>query len=257
MKKLFSGVLVCVCAFLATGCGFQSEETNLTGNLVTFTAEGENKDDILIGVKEKSADGLSDRVIVTPARYQNITADANVVICRVSDFKLEAYRAKDGDPIGRGIFDTFTKIPTGNSYIGTKYKTLTYYFPAQGIDGKTVQTKVRYEGLKNLFLQNGANWEVLDYDGNLIWQAPAAIWLIKDSKAVAETFYITVPEAKKNGGCVLYEMTGKQLKKITANRWRIVKKQLKNLKPLSSNANADLDSPETSVYAEIEGIKKF
>ena len=241
--------MVCALVFLAASCGFKSTETPLHGNLVSFTAEGENKEDVLIGVKEKSADGKADRVLVTPSRYTEITSDGNVIICKVADMKLEVYRASDGDPIGNGIFELFTKIPSGNAYIGTKYKTITYHFPGIGADGKTVVTKNRLEGLKNLFVKNGAAWEVLDYDGNLIWQAPSVIWLIKDAKAPAETFYIAVPGEKKNSGCTIYDISGKQLKKLTATRWNRAEKKLKNIRAFADGKE------NVSRYAEVDGLK--
>ncbi len=248
MKKLLSQAMVCALVFLATSCGFKSTETPLHGNLVTFTAIGENKDDILIGVKEKSTDGIADRVLITPAHYQEITSDGDVIICKVADMKLEVYHVSNGNPIGSGKFELFTKIPSRKAYIGTKYKTVTYYFPE---NGKTIVTQNRLESLKNLFVKNGDVWEVLDYDGNLIWQAPALIWLIKDSKASVETFYIAIPGEKKNSGCTIYDINGKQLKKLTASRWSRAQKNLKNIKPFGS------DNEETSSYAEVDGLNSL
>lgn len=90
MKKLFYGLMICALAFIATSCGFKSEEKPLHGSLVTFTAPDDGSDGILLGVREKAPNPDDSRVIVTPARYTSITADDNVIICRVSDLKVEA-----------------------------------------------------------------------------------------------------------------------------------------------------------------------
>ena len=102
--------MICALAFIATSCGFKSEEQPLHGSLVTFTAPDDGSDGILLGVREKAPNPDDSRVIVTPARYTSITADDNVIICRVSDLKVEAYK-HDGDPIGNGEFETFTLMP--------------------------------------------------------------------------------------------------------------------------------------------------
>ena len=73
MKKLFYGLMICALAFIATSCGFKSEEKPLHGSLVTFTAPDDGSDGILLGVREKAPNPDDSRVIVTPARYTSIT----------------------------------------------------------------------------------------------------------------------------------------------------------------------------------------
>ena len=75
MKKLFYGLMICALAFIATSCGFKSEEKPLHGNLVTFTAPDDGSDGILLGVREKTPNPDDSRVIVTTARYESIIDD--------------------------------------------------------------------------------------------------------------------------------------------------------------------------------------
>ena len=51
MKKLFYGLMICALAFIATSCGFKSEEKPLHGSLVTFTAPDDGSDGILLGAQ--------------------------------------------------------------------------------------------------------------------------------------------------------------------------------------------------------------
>ena len=245
MKKLLFGLMVSLVAIIMTSCGFKSEESTLYGNLVSFTAPGENKEDVLLGVKDKAAD----RVIVTPAYYQSITADANVIICRVSDTKLEVY-LHDGEPLGNGKFDTFTKMPQGNMYLGTNYATNTYYFPTQDY---IVSTNAYLTGLKQIFLWiESGEWDIRNYDGTEVWKTPKLAeneqyWIIKDTKAPTEMFYIAISKKKGYPACTLYDMTGKEVKKLNSSKWRMTEKKLKNTKDLGGKAT----------YAEFENIKKF
>ena len=78
MKK-GSILLVGVLAMFATSCGFKSEESPLSGTLVTYTAEGTQKGEILLGVKDKA--GKKDKTIVPADTYVSITADNNYIIC--------------------------------------------------------------------------------------------------------------------------------------------------------------------------------
>lgn len=245
MKKLLFGLMVSLVAIIVTSCGFKSQETPLYGNLVSFTAPGENKEDVLLGVKDKAAD----RVIVTPAYYEDIVADANLVICRVSGTKVEVYR-HDGEPLGEGTYDTFTRMPQGNMYLGTNYATNTYYFPAQ----KTlINTETYLTGLKQIFLRvHSGEWEIRDYEGKLIWKTPKLAdnekyWLIKDTKAPGETFYFAISKNKGTPACVLYDLTGKEVKKLNASKWRITQKKFLNAKDLEPN----------TTYVEFESIRKF
>lgn len=249
MKKLFYGLMICALAFIATSCGFKSEEKPLHGSLVTFTAPDDGSDGILLGVREKTPNPDDSRVIVTPARYASITADDNVIICRVSDLKVEAYK-HDGDPIGNGEFETFTRMPREEVvYMGTNYKTSTWYFPAQD---ETCAVKSSYQGLKLLFLRLDTGvWEVRSYDGKTLWTTPGMAegrkyWLIKDTKAPGEEFYFAVTGGK-TPACTLYDCNGKELKKLNASHWRLTQKKLK--------AQKELDAE--TVYAEIDGIRKF
>ena len=245
MKNVLFGLMISLVAIIVTSCGFKSEETSLYGNLVSFTAPGENKEDVLLGVKDKA----SDRVIITPAYYEEITADANLIICRVSGTKLEVYR-HDGEPLGKGTFDTFTKMPQGNMYLGTNYSTNTYYFPAEDY---IICTESYLTGLKQLFLRiDSGEWEIRDYEGKLIWKTPKLgenkkYWVIKDIKAAGETFYVAVSKSKGTPACVLYDLTGKEVKKLNASKWRFTQKKLQNSKDLDAN----------TTYAEFENISKF
>lgn len=245
MKKVLLGLMVSIIAIIVTSCGFKSEEKNLCNGLVSFTAPGENKKDVLIGVKDK----ISDIVIVTPARYKEVSADERVIICRESETKLEVYNHQ-GDPIGKGVFDTFTKMPQGSIYIGTKYKTTTYYCPLQE---ETITTQNTLMAIRQIFLQRkSGEWEIRDYNGNLLWKTPRLTegekyWIIKDTKAPTESYYFAITKSKGTPACILYDDEGKEVKKLNASKWRITQKKLLNLKEMN----------KTTTYAEFESIKKF
>ncbi len=245
MKNLLLGLMVSIVAIIATSCGFRSEEKNLCNGLVSFTAPGENKEDVLIGVK----DTYTGKVVVTPARYKEVSADEKIVICRVSETKLEVYDY-EGEPIGDGVFDTFTKLPQGNMYIGTKYKTTTYYFP---LYQETITTQSTIMAIHHIFLQRkSGEWEIRDYNGSLVWRAPRLsegekYWLIKDTKAPTETYYFAITKAKGTPVCILYDESGEEVKKLNASKWRIMQKKLMNTKEMN----------KTTTYAEFESIKKF
>ena len=55
MKKLFYGLMICALAFIATSCGFKSEEKPLHGSLVTFTAPDDGSDGHFARRQGKSA----------------------------------------------------------------------------------------------------------------------------------------------------------------------------------------------------------
>ncbi len=242
MKKLLLGLMMSLVAIIVTSCGFKSEETPLYGNLVSFTAPGENKEEVLLGVKDKAID----KVIVTPAYYEDIIADENLIICRVNGTKIEVYR-HNGTPLSQEPFDTFTRMPQGNIYLGTNYIFNTYYFPAQNV---LIVTDTYVVGLKQIFLRiSSGEWEVRDYDGNLLWKTPKLAenekyWLIKDTKAPMESFYFAISTTDK---CTLYDLTGKEVKKLNAVQWRKTEKNFIKTKELDENTS----------YVEFASIRKF
>ena len=242
--------MICALAFITASCGFKSEEKPLYGSLVTFTApEKNNETVVLLGVKEKGGSSEDDIVIIKPSLYESITADDNVIICRVSDIKVEAYK-HDGRPIGSGKFETFTALPRQEKvYMGTKYKRSCWYFPEQY---ETCFATGYFQGVNLLFLHAGSGkWEVRRYDGTKIWTSPeidegCRYWLIKDVQSAGEEIYIAVT-GKKTPACTLYDSNGHEIKKLDALHWKQMQKEMKEQKELDKQ----------SIYAEFNSIKKL
>lgn len=216
-----------------------SKETALWGNLVSYTEEGA-KGEILLGVKAKLGETEeTDKIIITPDKYQSITADENFIICRVNDVKIKVFH-HDGLPLGKGVFDTFTSMPKGEGYLGTKYKTRTFYFPMQK---HTVTTKNSLTTLNEvIMLLDSGEWEIRNYDGNLLWKTPQlsageTLWIIKNNSQ----YYIAIEKSK--GKCTIYDVNGKELKSITSAQWQKAQTKLTSQKEFIKGHN----------YAEYSG----
>ena len=223
MKKLFLTIMIGLSAIIIWSCtSSSSNETALWGNLVSYTEKGENEE-ILLGVKAKyGKTGEADQIIITPDRYTSITADEYFIICRRNDIEINVFN-HDGSPFGNGVFDTFTSMPIGKGYLGTKYKTRTFYFPEQK---HIVITKTSLTTLREvLMLLDSGEWEIRNYDGDLLWKTPKlraeeTLWIIKNNSR----HYIAIEKSK--GACTIYDVNGKELKTKTTAQWRTSKTKL-------------------------------
>lgn len=217
MKKLLLHIVIGLSAIIIWGCtSSSSNETALWGNLVSYTEEV-NGEEVLIGVKAKyGKTGEADQIIITPDKYQRITADENFIICRMNDIEIKVFN-HDGTPFGEGVFDTFTSMPIGKGYLGTKYKTRTFYFPTQK---HIVITQNSLTTLKEvIMLLDSGEWEIRNYDGDLLWKTPQlrageTLWIIKNNSR----YCIAIEKSK--GKCTIYDVNGKELKSITSAQWR-------------------------------------
>lgn len=238
MKK-GSILLVGVLAMFATSCGFKSEESPLSGTLVTYTAEGTQKGEILLGVKDKA--GKKDKTIVPADTYVSITADNNYIICVQENADYSVFDLS-GNKVGPQTFHTFSKQPVGDNvfYAGTAAGTSYYYFPGK----PEISCTLSYMTAKNLIVQKVSNiWDVYSYDGTLVWNFPAEAILIKS--ATTEEYVVVAPVVKKKKATVykLYLLTsGKELKQLNAYQWKVFKKQLKNPQKLGSTEVYELET---------------
>lgn len=237
MKK-FSVLLVGALALLVASCGYKSEEKPLTGTLVTYTAEGTQKGEILLGVKDKS--GKKDKTIVPAAAYASITADENYITCTRNDAAYDVYTLS-GTPLTPQTYTTFGKQTIDNNtfYVGTAAETIYYLFP----DKPVISSNLSYLTTKNLFIQTAATWDVYTFDGKLIWNFPINTAIIKSTSK--ENYVVVVPVVnKKVTTYKFYTPSGKELKQLNAAKWKKFQKQLKNPQKLG----------ETELY-ELETIK--
>ncbi len=235
MKKvsvLFVGAL----ALLATSCGYTSVEEPLTGNLVTYTAEGAKDGEILLGVKDKS--GKEDKTIIPAGAYAVITADENYITCTRNDAAYDVYTLT-GEPIEPKAFTAFSKQEIDGSvyYAGTAGENIYYMFPGKPI----VTSTMSYLTPKNLFIQNAACWDVYAFDGAKVWNFPVTSTIIKSART--EEYVIAVPVVKKKVTTYkLYTAGGKELKTLNAYQWKKFQKQLKNPQKLGITEIYELET---------------
>lgn len=198
---------------------FESKETPLTTDLVSFTALDETKQDTLIGVK----DCKTGTVIIAPQKLDSIQADAYVILTKTAK-KLKAYRF-NGKQIGQTEFSTFEQVYPYNEKtpicIGHAQDYAVFYFPTT--KEEVCGTKY-YLGLKHIFIQetleDGHCWSFRKTTGKQTWRllVEENFYLIKDISSKKETFYIGV--LQKNNSVILYDINGKELKNISASRWK-------------------------------------
>lgn len=226
MKKC-SILLVGALAVLAASCGYKSEEKPLTGTLVTYTAEGAKKGEILLGVKDKS--GKKDKEIIPAAAYTNITADNNYITCARPDAATDVYTLT-GEAVGPKTFSTFEQQTNGDNvyYVGNAEETTYYLFPGEPL----VSCKQSYMTAKNIFVEDSIAekssklWKVYSFKGEMNWVFPAASTVLKNKGG--EEILIVVPEGKgKKTTAKVYDTTGKELKKLNMFKYRKLQQRLK------------------------------
>lgn len=230
MKKV---MLVCAAAaaLMVSSCnGFKSEVKPLTKTLVTFTAPAKDGKTPITGVREDA----TGKVLVAPGNYKQIAADENIITCQGADEKLTVFTLS-GEELG--TYASFALLEKGY-YLATNEGTLEYYFPKTGIK---VAVENQYKGEEYLFVCSHGKWNVLTYGGKSVWIAPSSFTLIKNLKSKTEDLYVAVPGKGKNPSCIIYSPQGKELKKLTPARWRLLLKKLKNVTPIGTSSWAEVD----------------
>lgn len=213
--KQISFFLIGLLAVLVAGCGFKSTETPINNNLLSFTAPDEASDGVLLGVKDKEG-----TVIVTPAAYNAITADENLIICMSTDHQ---YCVFGFDGTAYGVFESFEQITSNGSeyYRGISGELTSFYFPGKGIVNCTA-VQITSQAL---FVLADNVWQVYAPTGDKLWDLPEGAILINGAKDIV----IAVPEKGKKGGCKFYDIRGKVVKQLNAYKWRKFQKQLVNM----------------------------
>lgn len=217
-------------AILAVSCGKQTKTAPLEGNpaLYTFATEAEDGKTILTGVANKH----SGAVIIEPAAYKSITADAYTISCTEEDGMVTAYKT-DGSLIG--TFEIFTPWKgNGNYYLGVRYINKTYYFPKKDL---IVSTQKVHNEYNVILLENADGWGIYDYEGNFLWQAPQNIGIIRNSKIPTKLLF-AIESKGKRPSCPLYSEDGSAYKALSPTQWAKLKKTLKNVKEITSTAYA-------------------
>lgn len=223
-KNMF---LIAVLALLVTSCGFQSEETPLTENLVTYTAKGTTKGEILLGVKDKT--GKKAIEIIPASAYSTITADDNVIVCNKFDGNRDVYTLS-GKPVGDKTYASFNRIDLNDStvyYTGSVDGLIVYYFPEKEV----VRCDVSYMSVSHLYMQkDNAALYVYTFNGDEVWSIVSNdVRIIKDSNTEENIVAIplTTGEGKKAvTTAILYTPEGKVLKKLNAAKWKAFQKKL-------------------------------
>ncbi len=227
MKKiLFILSVLTICALSSCG-GFQSEVNPLLGNesLNTFTTLADDGTTILTGVTNPQ----SGHVLVSPAEFNAITGDNDVIICRSPKEKFYVYKT-NGEQIG--VFDLFTHWrDNGNYYLGSKYGLQVFYFPA---NDEIVSTKQTFSEIDVMLLLVDGKWQIRDYFGKLLWTIPKDFMLIRDIQR-QDVFVIAIEEGRSH---VLYDKDGKKLKKLTSSKWKKLQSQFENMEVTENGATA-------------------
>lgn len=142
-----------------TACQPKQQECRLNDQLVSFV-EADGKGGSLKGVR-RIADG---QILVQPGPYQSVTADSCFIVARKGAYSFEVWKA-DGTRIGK--FDTFTGFKRGY-YIGTNYRTTTFYFPRYDLLVRSEE--IRY-GTHALCMRVEGIWQIRTYDGSLLQES--------------------------------------------------------------------------------------
>ena len=228
MKTVLYYAALLLLLFFATSCGKQSKTEPLSGNpaLSTFTTT-EKTGQSLTGVVHQTGD-----IIIQPAAYKSVTADSYTITCTRMDGLQEVFKA-NGEPIG--IFEMFTRwTANGDYYLGVRYLENTYYFPKKNLVLSSRQT---HKEQNILLISCEEGWNIYDYEGNFLWNAPAKMGIIKNAKIPTKQV-IAIESNDKKPSCTLYNTDGSAYKAIPPAKWAQLKKGLKNIKQLSPEAYA-------------------
>lgn len=158
IRKFKDLLFIVIVAVNMLGCSSAGEEKGLGYGLVCFT-EHEDDGSILKGVRRIS----DNRIMVSPALYNSITADSCFIIASKGAFSHDVWKT-DGTHIG--TFDTFTGFSRGY-YIGTLYRTTCYYFPKYDL---LLRSESVQQGKHGICIEVNGQWQVRAYDGKLLWE---------------------------------------------------------------------------------------
>lgn len=226
MKKMifFASLLLML---IVAACGKENKTAPLSGNpnLYTITEQGKDGQPDRIGV----ANPQSGHIVIPPKEYKSVSADNYTIACINNDNITELFKT-NGDHIGD--FEMITRwSEKGNYYLGVRYIKSTYYFPEKDL---IISTTKKHTEHNFVLLENAAKdgWNVYDYYGNLLWQAPQNIGIIKNSKNPTNLWF-AIESKNKKPSCVLYAEDGTGYKAIPPVKWAKLKKTLKNIKEVT------------------------
>lgn len=156
-KRMKNQIIFTFLLLTLIACRPEQQEYNLNDRLVCFAETGE-KGESLKGVKRIS-DG---QIVVQPGPYLTVNADSCFIVAQKGTYSFEVWKAEDGTRVGK--FDTFTGFKRGY-YIGTKYRTTTFYFPRYDLLLRSEQVR---QGNHALCIRVDSTWQVRSYDGRLL-----------------------------------------------------------------------------------------
>lgn len=219
MKKLVFMTMGLV-ALIVASCGYKSEIKPLTDQLVTFTVKND-EGKILTGVQNE----LTDKTIVMPNQYTEISADENTISCADANHQVTAFTI-NGEHIG--IFDMFTHwTEDGDYYLGTNYNNYCYYFPQQKM---LIRASASYNTPQYLFIKSEDGWEYRDHYGAIKGKMPNACALIKRKDKKQQDELLFVMKDEKRGGYFVYRLLeDKALAKLSATAWTSKQKILQQV----------------------------
>lgn len=234
MKKIIFYLTLGLLLIVTASCQNAEKEKVLNKNLTSFTFKTD-EGKILTGIKNT----LTNRNVIEPIETKSVEADAYVItITDLSNHK-QAYTSGG---IKLGIFDSFThwQTSTQNYYHGVAYNKNCYYFPEKRL---VCRGAACYQGGNVLFLEKKEAWNVMDYQGNKLFEIKAPFYILKSIKDKdREKLYVAMPKGRFS--YILCSSDGSNKKKLSKKNWQKIERSFIHSKQLSS----------TVLYAETDKI---
>lgn len=224
MKKAFLILMLCTIAGISVmSCNsslskeVKDDNTHLYGNLEVFKTVNSVSKKTMLGVKNAE----SGTIIISPRECDSITADKHVIFCHNSKYSVNVYN-HNGEEIGDG-FEMFSYWnQNGEYYLGTNYKTNTYYFPSTKEVVKCApNSSLQIEG-QYMFLKTPQAWEIRDKDGKFVYKAPHNSYIICMNIDINKSeVSIVIPE-KVNKWKTIYvmrDLDNKEIARFSERDW--------------------------------------
>lgn len=213
MKNFLKIAMILAMVAFATSCGYKSEITPIPEtDLSTFTAQTPDKK-IVMGVMNSAG------IRLIPPAYSAITLQSGCLIAQyeVAGQKLYNLFLQDGNKAIDENLLTCEWIT--DHFRATNSKGEFLYYPETEKTFGPHKFSVKMENF--IFYQTEKGAGVANKSG-IIMSEQTEIYLIKDQKSNA--FFFAVPNGKK---AVLYDASGKEVKKLSQWSWTQLQKKIK------------------------------
>lgn len=241
MTRIIKKMMLCAIAgIIMISCNPSNSKTVvekniLYGNLELFQTTHTETNKKLIGVKDRN----TGKIILSARECDSITADRYVIFVHQSKYAVNVFK-HNGQEIGSFELFSYWK----EYYLGTNYKSQTYYFPKTEEAVKAAPNNSLICEGQYMILKTNNDWQIRERDGNLVYKAPLNSCIISMEVDINKSEISIVIPTKVDKNKKIYiarSLDNEEIGRYTEKQW------MNHHHSISKNAKfINFDIPEES-----------